>query len=238
MKYALQLFSIKNISEQNGLAEALRLTALYGYDSVEFAGFYGLTIEQVLDELKKNNLEVMGLHHGIAELRKDAKQCVKLAKDLGAYSLCVPYYNAETVEDWVAFAKEMNEYGKMFREDGILFGYHNHIHEHEEFFGTSKIDILLENCDKDNVFFEMDTRHTQLSGANPVKYAEKYYDRIHVLHARDTDGNEDCAVGAGLVNFKEVVNACKVNMFVVENENFGKNEQQLIDSASYLRKNF
>ena len=238
MKYALQLYSIKGVSEGKGLKETLRLTAEYGYDSVEFAGFFGLTTEQVLEELKKNNLEVMGLHHGYGELKKDAASCVKLAKDLGAYSLCVPHFDANTVEAWVDFAKEMNEYGKMFREAGILFGYHNHIHEHLEFFGTSKIDILLENTDKENVFFEMDTRHTQLSGANPVEYAKKYSDRIKVLHARDTDGTEDCGVGAGIVDFKNVIDACKVNMFVVENENFGKNEQQLIDSASYLRKNF
>lgn len=239
MKYALQLYSIKNISEENGLAEALKLTHKMGYDSVEFAGFFGLTTNEVLKELEKNELEVMGLHHGLGELRNSASDCVKLAKELGAYSLCVPYHMANTAEEWANFGKELNDYGKLFREAGILFGYHNHVHEFQDIEGHKPIDLILENCEKENVFFEMDTRHIALAGVNPVDYAKKYAGRIDVLHARDTDGKEDCAVGAGVVCFPEVVKcAGGIEKFVVENENFGKNEQQLIDSVAYLKKTF
>lgn len=239
MKYALQLYSIKGISEEKGLRETLKAAKAMGYDSVEFAGFFGLTVDEVLTELDKNGLEVMGLHHGINELRKNAAECVKLAKDLGAYSLCVPFYNTDTVQGWIDFGKELNEYGKLFREAGILFGYHNHVHELKELDGCRPIDLILENSDKENVFFEMDTRHVALADVNPVDYAKKYAGRINVLHARDTDGTVDCAVGAGIVNFKDVVKyGQNVNMFVVENENFDENEKQLIDSAEYLRKNF
>ena len=239
MKYALQLYSIKNISETDGLKATLKTAKDMGYDSVEFAGFYGLTTEEVLAELAKNELGVMGLHHGIAELRKDAAACVKLAKELGAYSLCVPHYNTDSAKGWADFGKELNEYGKMFRDAGILFGFHNHIHEFAPIDGATPIDLILENSDAENVFFEMDTRHVALANVDPVEYAKKYCGRINILHARDTDGNEDCAVGAGIVNFPEVVKlGGNINMFVVENENFGKNEQQLIDSAAYLRKNF
>ncbi len=239
MKYALQLYSIKDISEQQGLPVTLKTAKEMGYDSVEFAGFFGLTVPEVLAELDKNGLGVMGLHHGINELRNDAASCVKLAKELGAYSLCVPYYNTDSLQGWIDFGKELNEYGKMFREAGILFGFHNHVHEMVDVEGHKPIDLILENSDKENVFFEMDTRHVALAKVDPVDYAKKYAGRIDVLHARDTDGTEDCAVGAGIVNFLDVVKYGEnVNMFVVENENFGKNTQQLIDSAAYLRKNF
>ncbi len=239
MKYALQLFSIKNISEEQGLAATLKTAKDAGYDSVEFAGFYGMDIPAVLTELDKNGLEVMGLHHGVSELRNDAKACVELAKQLGAYSLCVPHYNTDTVEGWVDFAKEMNEYGKMFRDAGILFGFHNHVHELEPFNGTTKIDILLENSDKENVFFQMDTRHVALANVNPAEYAKKYEGRIPVLHVRDTTGEEDCAVGYGIVDFPAVVkSAGGIDMFVVENEKFGRNLDELKLSSEYLKKNF
>lgn len=239
MKYALQLYSIKDISENNGLAATLKTAKEMGYDSVEFAGFFGLTTEQVLAELAKNELGVMGLHHGVGELRKDAAACVKLAKDLGAVSLCVPHYNTDSAKGWADFGKELNEYGKMFRDAGILFGFHNHVHEFVPVEGKMPIDLILENSDAENVFFEMDTRHVALANVDPVEYAKKYCGRINVLHARDTDGTEDCAVGEGIVNFKDVVKeGGNVNLFVVENENFGKNYDQLVRSAAFLRKNF
>ena len=57
MKIALQLYSIKDISENNGLATTLKTAKEMGYDSVEFAGFFGLTTEQVLAELAKKLLD-------------------------------------------------------------------------------------------------------------------------------------------------------------------------------------
>ncbi len=239
MKYAIQLYSIKDVSETQGLAASLKLSHEMGYDSVEFAGFFGLTTDEVLRELDKNQLEVMGLHHGAGEFRNDAKACVKLAKDLGAKSICVPYYNCGTAKEWVDFAKELNEWGKMLRDEGILFGYHNHVHEYAPVEGHTPIELIFENCDKENVFYEMDTRHVALAGVDPVAEAKKYCGRIDILHARDTDGKEDCGVGAGIVDFVSVVKeAQNTKLFVVENENFGKNQQQLIDSAAFLKKNF
>lgn len=236
MKIALQLYSIKDISEKEGLCAALDKAKELGYDGVEFAGLFGLTPEEAYAELEKRGLECAGFHEGFYSSPEKGIAMVKACK---AASICVPHFAADTVEGWTEFAKQLNENGKKYREAGILYGYHNHIHEHRAIDGKMPIDIIFENCDKENVFYEMDTRHVALSECDVVEYAEKYADRIKILHARDTNGEHDCAVGAGIVDFEAVVAKTGVPAwFIVENENFGKNEKELADSVTYLRNTF
>ena len=233
---ALQLFSINNISKENGLRETLRVTAELGYNSVEFAGYFGLTIDEIKEELKKYNLSVAGAHIGISEFENNYEDTVKGLKELGAYSACVPHAKFDTAEEWANFGKRLNVIGEKLRKDGILFGFHNHVIEFEELNGKKVIDIIFENCDPENVFFEFDTRHCAIAGVNPVSYAMKYSGRIPVLHVRDTDMKKDTAAGSGVVDFKSVDREANgIQAFVVENGNIGSNLEELRDSAAFLK---
>ena len=236
MKIGLQLYSINNISVSRGLPASISKAYEYGYDCVEFAGFFGLTPKEVLHELDKYNLEVAGIHQNIDGLRNDFNGVLDFARQIGAYSLCVPWLYSENIQEWKQFAIELNEYGKKFREAGILFGYHNHAHEFISIDSVKPIDVFLENCDKENVFFEMDTHHVVNGNCAPEEYAAKYRDRIPVIHVKDNRDGNDCAIGEGCIDFPSVFkNAGKINVFVVENENFEKNEEELIKSASYIK---
>ena len=233
---ALQLFSINNISKEKGLRETLRVTAELGYNSVEFAGYFGLTIDEIKEELKKYNLSVAGAHIGISEFENNYEDTVKGLKELGAYSACVPHAKFDTAEEWANFGKRLNVIGEKLRKDGILFGFHNHVIEFEELNGKKVIDIIFENCDPENVFFEFDTRHCAIAGVNPVSYAMKYAGRIPVLHARDTNMEKDTATGSGVVDFKSVDREANgIQAFVVENGNIGSNLEELRDSAAFLK---
>ena len=233
---ALQLFSINNISKEKGLRETLRVTAELGYNSVEFAGYFGLTIDEIKEELKKYNLSVAGAHIGISEFENNYEDTVKGLKELGAYSACVPHAKFDTAEEWANFGKRLNVIGEKLRKDGILFGFHNHVIEFEELNGKKVIDIIFENCDPENVFFEFDTRHCAIAGVNPVSYAMKYSGRIPVLHVRDTDMKKETAAGSGVVDFKSVDREANgIKAFVVENGNIGSNLDELRDSAAFLK---
>ena len=74
---ALQLFSINNISKEKGLRETIRVAAELGYNSVEFAGYFGLTINEIKEELKKYNLSVAGAHIGITEFENNYEETVE-----------------------------------------------------------------------------------------------------------------------------------------------------------------
>lgn len=236
MKIGVQLYSMHDVSTNLGLAESIKRAHEYGYDSVEFAGYFGLSTLEILRLLDKYELEAAGIHQDLGELRSDFDGVLKTAKELGSYSLCVPYYKSETVEGWIDFAKELDEYGKRFNDAGILFGFHNHAHEFFPIDGQLPIDLIFEISDKDNVFFQMDTFHVVNGKHSPVEYAKKYSGRIPVIHVKDNKDGGDCAVGQGCVDFPSVFkNAGDIKAYVVENEKFGKNEKELIDSAAYLK---
>lgn len=236
MKIGVQLYSLNSVSAEQGLEASMKLASEFGYDCVEFAGYFGLSVDEVKALLEKYNLETAGIHQGIDGLRNDFDNVLRTAKELGAYSLCVPWFNSDTEEGWIEFAKELNEYGKKFREAGILFGYHNHAHEFKEYNGKKAIDILLENCDAENVFFQMDTHHVVNGGCSPVEYAKKYRDRILVIHVKENRDGKDTTLGKGNIDFPAVFeNAGKIDVYVVENENHGTNENELFESAVYLK---
>ena len=65
MKVGLQLFTLIDIMKtEGGLKKALRHASDAGYDGVEFAGFYGLSTDEIVDELKENGLVTAGIHLG------------------------------------------------------------------------------------------------------------------------------------------------------------------------------
>ncbi len=239
MKVALQLFSLKNYMNENGLCAALDKAKELGFDGVEFAGLFGLTPLQAKEELDKRGLECAGFHEGWANLYPEMQNAIEEAKACNAFSLSLAGFWSATAVGYAEFAKQLDEVGARFKQAGIPFGYHNHPHEFETVDGVLPIDVIMENTTKGNVFFEMDTRHIVVAGYDPVDFAKKYAGRITVIHARDTDGEIDCAVGAGKVDFPGVVKYTGVpEWFVVENENFDKNEKDLADSVTYLKNTF
>ncbi len=251
MKLGLQLFSLIGIMDKpDGLRTVMKHAADAGYDGVEFAGFYGLSADEVVEELKKNNLETAGVHLGwdnmnLENLENNPADVIATAKKIGAHSVTFASYNGKDEQDWIAFAKKIDNFGKMFREAGILLGYHNHRHEFKQINGKYVIDILLENCDPKNVFWELDPRHIVIAGVDPVEFAKKYSGRVPVLHMRDIekltgpDTADDTAVGSGIVDIPGVVKASGAHDWLVVEEGPGENNLEHIKmSADYIRKTF
>lgn len=242
MKIALQLYSIREITEKHGLCAALDQAKELGYDGIEFAGLFGLDANHAKAELDKRGLGCAGFHDGYTDVLEHTDAMIEKAKICGAYSLCVPYFDADSAEEWTDFAKKLDAAGEKFQKAGIRLGYHNHEHEIKPIApGIRPIDIILANSSPKNVFFEMDTRHVKAAGEDPAALAKKYAGRIPVLHARDWDGNDDCEVGSGLIDFEATVREGGMpEWFVVENENkdLARNIRQNAASVAYLRKTF
>ncbi|MBR5528694.1 MAG: sugar phosphate isomerase/epimerase [Clostridia bacterium] len=251
MKLGLQLFSLIDImNKPDGLRTVMKIAADAGYEGVEFAGFYGLSADEVVEELKKNNLVTAGIHLGWDNMNREnlisnPADVIGTAKKLGAHSVTFASYGGKTKEEWLAFAKEINEFGKMFADAGILLGYHNHRHEFQKFDDQYIIDILLENCDPKNVFWELDPRHIVIAGVDPVEFAAKYSGRVPVLHMRDIekltgpDTADDTAVGSGIVDIPGVVKASGAHDWLVVEEGPGSNNLEHIKmSADYIKKTF
>lgn len=251
MKVGLQLFTLIDIMKtEGGLKKALGHASDAGYDGVEFAGFYGLSTDEIVDELKENGLVTAGIHLGWDNmswdnLEKNPDDVIGTAKKLGAASVTVASYGGKDLEDWVNFGKKLDKYGRLFRENGIIFGYHNHRHEVKKLDGKYIIDIIMENCDPENVVWELDPRHIVVAGEDPVKFAEKYSGRLPILHMRDIekitgpDSADDTAVGSGIVDIAGVVNKSGSHDWLIVEEGSCPDILKHIEkSAKYIRDTF
>ena len=237
---AVQLYSVRGDMEADFVGTLAKVKGM-GYDGVEFAGLDDCSGDDLKEGLERYGLECCGAYILLPLLQERYDEFVGVLKKLNAPSVCapIPSLGEKTYDGWKNFAIEMNEMGKKLAADGIRLGYHNHTDEYEKFDGKYAIDIVLENCDPENVFFELDTRHTTVAGCNPVEFAKKYAGRIPFLHAKDTDMTHDTAVGSGVIDFEKVVKAADgVEWMIVENENSGRNLEELRQSVKYIRGNF
>lgn len=221
MKVALQLYSLRNLAEDDFFG-VIRETAKMGYEGVEFGGYFGKTAEELKSLLDELGLEPVGAHISYERLCEALDEEIEYAKKLGLYSVVCPWTQADTKEGWEKIGKNLNEIGKKFRENGILFGYHNHAHEFEKFDGKYALDIIFENSDADNVSAEIDTYWVKKGGEDPIAYTKKYEDRIYLLHAKDLDEDgKDMEVGTGCIDFKKITEKLsKLKWVVIEQEEY------------------
>ena len=70
MKYGLQMYSVRDVTETD-LYGALKQVAALGYENVEFAGFFGRSSEQVNKAMNDAGIRICGTHSGWADLAND-----------------------------------------------------------------------------------------------------------------------------------------------------------------------
>lgn len=195
MNYGIQMYSLRDITG-NDLAGALRAVAEMGYKTVEFAGFFGHSAEEVRAMLDENGLTCIGTHSGLGELLDNFDETVKFHKTIGNTKYIIPGHDLSTREKLDTFIKQCNEIAPKLRAEGIELGYHNHSHEFYDMPEGYQIHKELEaHCD---VFFELDTYWTFVAKLDPVATMERLRDRIKLIHLKDgsPDGH-GCSLGSG-----------------------------------------
>lgn len=182
MKYGIQLYSMRDLAERDfdaAVAEAAKI----GYSMIEFAGFFGRSAGQVVDLLRKNNIEIFGTHTGIYDLINDFEGTVAFHKAIGNKNYIIPHHNMRNRAEIDEFVGLVNKYQPMLEAEGIKLGYHNHSMEwlpnedgqipNEELFSRT------------NIGFEIDTFWAFNAGRDPVALMEQYKDRLLSIHIKD-----------------------------------------------------
>lgn len=188
MNYGLQLFSIRDITEQD-LDDALRQVSKIGYSFVEFAGFFGHTSTEIIEMLKKYNLQVSGTHTGAHEISEHFDETVKFHKAIGNKNIIIPSAELETKAKVDAFVELLNKYGQMLAKEGIKLHYHNHDFEFKA--NDDGVIAFDEILSKTNVGMEIDTFWVYAAKKSPTELMEKLKDRISVIHIKDGYENGD-----------------------------------------------
>ncbi|GGD68944.1 sugar phosphate isomerase [Maribacter cobaltidurans] len=201
----------------------LKAVADAGYENIEAAGyadgkFYNMTPADFKAYLSEVGLTPISTHQSSVTLDNADEMMADVAA-AGFEYFVVPVppmgmfkFNMEdrtmgmegTPQE---LADILDTLGEKASKAGLKLLYHNHDFEFKK--GTDDvvmIDYLLENCNPDNVNFQMDLYWVTKAGADPVAYFEKYPGRFKLWHVKDMDDQGRFApVGTGNIDFGRIL---------------------------------
>jgi sugar phosphate isomerase/epimerase len=225
----LQLYTIRDAMATD-VPGSLKKVSDAGYKYVELASyadgkFYGYEPADFKKLVNDLGMEILSSHTQVEAKGITLDNAQKMAEDhakIGVKYCIQPWVVEEartTIKSYQNMVADWNKVGRIMKDHGIQFGYHNHNFE----FGTVEgkipyFDIMLAELDKDLVTMEIDLFWTTKAGQNPVDIFNKYPGRFQLFHMKDmytkeapyytTVGEKDFApVGEGVINFKEILAA-------------------------------
>lgn len=224
MNIGIQLYSAKAKIEELGLDEVLRRLSEMGIDTVETAGFYGLTPEEMKEALDKHGLSAHSAHIR-AELIEDQMDYIDA---IGFKKVIIPIapiyrYSAEEYAELLVIIKRVK---KMLDERGIAFGYHNHYQEYQN---GGDLVLKLMN-DVPGLKSQLDIFWATVAGRDPVELINGYGERMLSLHVKELGekfegeprgGLLHAVVGEGYSKCRESIAAAKalgVDTYILEVE--------------------
>lgn len=256
----VQLYSIRDVignpeAYARNHEEAFKALAQMGYTSVEAACYsdgklYGVDPEQYKADLEAAGLKSLSTHIGrnlsdeelasgdFTESMKWWDQAIAAHKAAGCkYVVCPSFAVPQTLAGLKTYCDYFNAIGAKCKENGMLFGYHNHSHEFNKVEDKVIYDFMLENTNPEYVFFEMDVYWAVMGHAAPVEYFKKYPGRFTMLHIKDYRELGE----SGMVGFDTIFNnagLAGMKDFIVEIEAFTKGDwkESMKACADYLLK--
>ncbi|WP_077623220.1 sugar phosphate isomerase/epimerase family protein [Sediminibacillus massiliensis] len=243
----LQLFSVREKTEKD-LVGTIRKLASYGYDSLQFAGFFETPAEELRAVLEEEKVKVAGVHTGLHQLQgSELEQTLQFNETIGNDLLICPVLPKQmrgTGDDYKQTAERLNEVGEECRKAGFTFGYHNHNWEFEQYGGKTGFDLLFENTDPELVKMELDCYWASYAGHDPAEIMEKYKNRCISLHLKDMkmeSGNKTSTeIGTGILDLNQFIETGKrngVGWFIIEQEDYDRNPMDVAkDNLENLKK--
>lgn len=183
MDIGIQLYSVRDSMEGDFEGTLKKLSEL-GYTSVEFAGFYGRTAEQVNKLLDRYNLKLSGTHSSFDDLVNNYEETVAFHKAIGNKYYIIPGYDLWSQEKLDKFVEQVNPICERLAKDGITLGFHNHNKEFEVLEdGAVVYEQLIYRTE---LKLEVDTFWAFVGMKNsPVALLERLGDRVNFVHIKD-----------------------------------------------------
>src|SRR5690606_16975749 len=129
------------------------------------------------------------------------------AAEIGMAYLIDPWVGPQkSIDDFKRIADTFNERGRICRQNGIRFAYHNHGYSFQAVDGQLPQDVMMQNTDPELVDFQMDVYWIVTAGQDPNHWFKKYPGRWKLSHLKDREKNasaskEDatCVLGTGSI---------------------------------------
>ncbi len=205
---ALQLYTVRDDAGRD-FRGTLRRVAEMGYPAVEFAGFGGLSPEEVRDLIGELGLTAAGTHTGIEALQNDLAGVVRAHRTIGATNVTVPSIPEKryprTEAGFMEAARDLGELGRRLADEGLTLGYHNHAFEFFQAGGRHGLDLLFEGTDPRYLKSELDIYWAKKGGVDPAAYIRKLGARCSLIHIKDMAADGAFAeIGTGQIDFPAI----------------------------------
>ncbi len=237
----LQLYTVRSLLATNFDA-TLEQVAKIGYREVEFAGYYDRTPAALRRQLDALGLVAPSAHIGLEALGDDWQRTLDAAEALGHDYLVVAWLDEKdraTLPALRSTIAKFNRAGAEAKKRGIGFAYHNHDFEFGKIEGRMPYDVLLAECDPENVVFEMDLFWITKGGQDPVPYFEKYPGRFPLVHVKDmARGQTMVDVGQGQIDWARIFSKHEdagIQHYFVEHDEPADPMASIARSYRYLR---
>ncbi|MHC0440934.1 sugar phosphate isomerase/epimerase family protein [Flavobacterium sp. 3-210] len=254
----LQLYTLRDELPKD-VKSTLEKVAKAGYTTVETYGFsikdqfWGLSPKELKKILDDNNLKAVSGHYNLGSFLYDGNTAelvaaIEAAKILKNEFLTIPWVEEhfrKSIENYKIIASRLNEAAKMCKESGLKLAYHNHDFEFQKHDGVTGYEILLNETDKDLVYFELDLYWVARSGNDSLKLFKENSGRFKMWHVKDMDKVNQALnteIGSGLIDFKSLFKEAKqsgmLHFFVEQENNFKGNAFESIKtSCDFISKN-
>ncbi len=213
------------------LDDTLKMLAGIGYKQVEgFGGLYE-DLPALSAALKTSGLTMPSGHFGIDMLEDEPDRVLEIAGTVGMKAIFCPHLQEElrpqNSEGWRAFGQRLQDIGATFRDNGCIFGWHNHEFEFRKLSdGNLPMDEIFKGGPE--LSWEADLAWIVRGGGDPLDWIARHGDRITAVHIKDTAPAGECEdedgwadVGRGTMDWKALLNALNgtpARYFILEHD--------------------
>ena len=245
----IQLYTLREQLAAN-LAGTMKQIAQIGFKLIEPHNYQdrkilGLAPAEFRRLLADLGLTMPSIHAGTAvspvqgqtEILEAMKIAAEDTKAAGARYLVFAFLKPEErtrLDDYKRHADKFNRFGRVCREAGLQFAYHNHAFEFRPLEGVLPYDYLLENTDPELVKMESDLFFMTLAGVDPVAYFRRNPGRFELWHVNDMAGKDSTEVGHGTIDFPRIFAARQIagmRHFFVEQNKFQRDPFESIAAS-------
>jgi sugar phosphate isomerase/epimerase len=195
----IQLVSVKVLMEKNP-KNTLKQLGRMGYSYVETfvykeGSFYGYSPKEFRALVEKNGMRFLGsmtFYNPIDKSEKEIEnwwnKTISDHKEAGVAYISTSnndIKNIKSLEALKKYTSYYNKVGKLCKEAGLQFIYHNHRDEFLSIEGEIVYDFLLNNTNPEFVYFQSDLYWMDVAKINPVTYFNAYPKRFISWHVKD-----------------------------------------------------
>jgi sugar phosphate isomerase/epimerase len=240
---SLQLYTVREETAR-GMPDTLRKVAEIGYPAVEFAGYGGLTSQEVKTILDDLGLRASGAHVPIDSWETNPEAVIADMHTLDCVHAIVPMVPREQRGEEASVARlaeNLDRWGEMCRQDGVILSYHNHDFEFAPLAKTTMWEVLVRETDPELVHLELDLYWIKYAGTDPETVLRDVGDRVSLLHLKDMapdDTLSDLPVGEGTMpwtSLLEAAEAAGVEWYIAEQDNPRDAMQDVTISLQHMR---